>query len=90
MSTLVAAFFVAMLYVGLRATQQRHVQHEQYWRMPAISLLMGYCDIFLVASAIHLSDDSGFWSMFWLATVIGLGSGIGSMLGTYLHARRRK
>lgn len=86
--TLFAAFLVSMLYVGLRATQQRHVQHAEYWRMPPVSLLMGYCDVFLVASVINFSEARDFWSLFILASCIGLGSGLGSIIGTYLHARK--
>lgn len=85
--TYLAAFLVAMVYVGLRATQQRHVQHAEYARMPLVSLLMGYCDVFLVASVVSLFDKDVV-TLFYLATAMGLGSGLGSMLGTYLHARK--
>lgn len=89
MQTYIAASLVAMLYVSLRAIQQRHVQHEQYLRMPIVSMLMAYCDMFLVSSAFVVARDSmDFWNLFWLATCIGVGGSLGSILGTWLHARK--
>lgn len=84
--TYFAAFVVYLLYVLLRATQQRQVQHAEYWRMPPVSILMALADVFLVVNVIKTSDDT--LALVGLALCMGLGGGLGSMLGTWLHARR--
>ena len=84
--TYLLAFLVAALFIGLKATQQRQVQFAEYAKMPPVSLGMAYCEAFIVGSYINTASD--FWSKFLLATAIGLGASCGSMLGTYLHARK--
>lgn len=86
MHTYILAFFVAALYIGLKATQQRQVQFAEYAKMPPVSLGMAYCEAFVFSSYIGTATE--FWPKFFLATAIGLGASCGSMLGTYLHARK--
>lgn len=79
------AFVASLLYIGLKATQQRQVMACEYRRMPAVSMGMAFCEVFIVANVAHTADSP--WGLFWLAVAIGSGSALGSILGTYLHAR---
>lgn len=84
--TYLLAFLVSALYIGLKATQQRQVQHAQYRKMPPVSIGMAFCEVFIVANVARTAD--GFWPLFFLALSIGSGSALGSILGTYLHVRK--
>lgn len=84
--TYLLAFAVSFLNIGLRALQQRHVMHAQYWRMPPASMAMAFCEVFLVGT-VAISTHS-MTELIWLALAIGSGSGLGSMFGTYVHARK--
>ena len=80
------AFLVSALSIGLKATQQRQVQHAEYWRMPPVSMAMAFCEVFIVSNVARSAD--GFWPLVLLALSIGAGSDIGSVLGTFLHVRK--
>lgn len=81
------AFVASLVYIALKALQQKQVQHEEYLKMPAVSMAMAFCEIFIMANVVHSAESVP--GLIGLAVAIGLGAGIGSMLGTYLHARRR-
>jgi hypothetical protein len=83
--TYVFAFLVSALYIGLKATQQRQVMAAEYRKMPAVSLGMAFCEVFIVANVARSAD--GVLELALLALSIGLGSALGSIIGTYLHAR---
>ena len=86
--TYVLAFLAYLLYVTLRALQQRQVQHAEYFRMPPVSYAMAFCDVFLMALVVkHANSALG---LGLLALAMGTGSSIGSILGTWLHARKEK
>jgi hypothetical protein len=84
--TYLAAFVVSALFIGLKATQQRHVQFAEYWRMPPVSMGMAFCEVFLVSAVARRAD--GWMELALLAVAIGLGASLGSISGTYLHARK--
>lgn len=84
----VLAFFASLLYIGLKATQQRQVQFEEYAKMPAVSLAMAGCEVFLMVNVVHSADSIA--GLVLLALCIGAGAGLGSILGTWLHARKRR
>lgn len=81
-----AAFAVSLLYIGLKATQQRQVMAAQYWRMPGVSIAMGFCEVFIVANVAHTAESLA--GLVTMAVAIGSGGAIGSILGTYLHRRK--
>lgn len=80
------AFGVSALYIGLKATQQRQVMNAEYRKMPAVSLLMAFCEVFIVANV--AKSATGILPLTLLALSIGAGSALGSIIGTYLHAHR--
>lgn len=86
--TYLAAFGVSFLYIFLKATQQRQVMACQYRKMPLVSLAMGFCEVFIVANVARSAD--GLLPLTLLALSIGSGSALGSILGTYLHARKHR
>jgi hypothetical protein len=84
--TYFAAFAVSFLYIFLKATQQRQVMACQYRKMPLLSMGMAFCEVFIVSNVARTAD--GFLPLLFLALAIGSGSALGSILGTYLHARK--
>lgn len=80
-----AAFLASLIYIALKATQQRQVMNAEYAKMPAVSIGMAFCEVFIVANVIHTADSIP--GLIFLALSIGSGSAIGSILGTYLHVR---
>jgi branched-subunit amino acid transport protein AzlD len=85
--TYLLAFAVSLVYILLKATQQRQVMAAEYRKMPAVSMLMAFCEVFIVANVARTAH--GYAELALLAFGIGAGGGIGSVLGTYLHARKR-
>lgn len=83
--TFLAAFLVSCLYIFLKATQQRQVMAAEYRKMPPVSILMAFCEVFIVANVAKTAD--GIPELSLLALCIGTGSALGSILGTYLHVR---
>lgn len=82
------AWIVSLVYIGAKAYQQRVVQHAQYSRMPLMSYVMAFCEVFVITIVSRHYDDAG--SLVMLAICIGTGAWMGSMLGTYLHTKGRK
>ena len=79
--------FVAWFcYVGLRAFQQKNVQHQVYLGVLPVSVLMAIGDVFMVS----VVAQTGFHWMFVLA--MGLGGGLGCMLSMFIYSKllRRK
>lgn len=85
-----AVFAATFLNIGLRATQQRQVMAAQYWRMPPVSMGMAFCEVFVWGSVAKAALVGGAWQLVCVALAMGLGGALGSMAGTYLHARKRK
>lgn len=82
----VLAFAASFLYIALKALQQRQVMNAEYLKMPPISMAMAACEVFIMVNVIHTADSFGGLST--LAFSIGLGGGLGSILGTWIHARK--
>lgn len=82
------AWAVSFCYIFLKATQQRHVQHEEYWRMPLPSYGMAFCEVFVLTLVVKHYES--LWALVALSLCIGTGAWMGSVMGTYLHARRRR
>ena len=82
------AWAVSFCYIFLKSTQQRQVQFAEYRKMPLPSYGMAFCEVFVTTLIVRHYDD--FASLALLAFCIGTGAWMGSMLGTFLHARRRK
>jgi hypothetical protein len=83
--TYLLAFLVSALYIALKATQQRQVMAAEYRKMPAVSVAMAFCEVFIVANVARTAN--GALELAILALSIGTGSALGSIAGTYLHAR---
>ena len=85
--TYLAAFLASLLYIALKALQQRQVMAAEYLKMPAVSFAMAGCEVFIMVNVVHTADSLPGLTL--LAVCIGAGAGLGSMLGTWWHARRR-
>lgn len=82
------AWLVSFGYVFLKSTQQRQVQFAEYRKMPFPSYGMALCEVFVTVNIVRHYDDAA--SLLILAFAIGTGAWMGSMLGTYLHVRRKR
>ena len=82
-----AAFLASLLYIALKALQQRQVMAAEYLKMPAVSFAMAGCEVFIMVNVVHTADSLSGLTV--LAACIGAGAGLGSMLGTWIHARKR-
>ena len=84
MSLYLAAFLASMLFVGLRATQQLNVVHDNRMAIIPTSLLMAMCEVFVVANIALKGFE-------WLLVLsVGFGSGIGCLIAMKLHQKWRK
>ena len=79
------AFAASLIYIALKALQQRQVMAAEYLKMPVVSMAMAACEVFIMVNIVHTADSLG--GLILLAVAIGLGAGLGSMLGTFLHVR---
>jgi hypothetical protein len=77
------AYFVA---VSLKSYQQRQVGAAEYRRMPIVSFGMAACEVFMVSMVVRSSDSV--WGLVFLALAMGTGGSLGSIFGTWLHARK--
>lgn len=84
-----AVFAATFLNIALRATQQRQVMAAQYWRMPPISFGMAFCEVFVWGNIAKAALAGSALQLVCVALAMGCGGSMGSMLGTYLHARKR-
>ena len=75
-----AAFFASFIFVFLKSWQQQNVVYRNYWWIMPTSLMMAFCEGFVVLQIATVFTIP-------LLVVIGLGSGSGCMLATYLHHR---
>lgn len=80
------AFAASFLYIALKAFQQRQVMAAEYLKMPAVSMAMAACEVFIMVNVVKTADSTA--GLILLAACIGVGASFGSMLGTYLHARK--
>ncbi len=81
--TFLAAFFAAFIFVFLKSWQQQNVVYRAYrWIMPT-SMAMAVCEGYVVLQIATVFTIP-------LVLTIGLGSGSGCMLATYLHHRLLK
>jgi len=81
------AFLASLVYIALKALQQRQVMAAEYLRMPIVSMGLAACEVFIMVNVVKTADSVP--GLILLAACIGLGAGIGSMLGTWVHARKR-
>jgi hypothetical protein len=80
MLTYSLAFIASFGYVGLKSWQQLNVIHRKYcWIVPT-SLAMAALEVYVVAS---MARSGWGWLVFW----VGLGSGLGSAIATWIHYR---
>ena len=80
------AFLASLLYIALKATQQRQVMHAEYRKMPPVSIGMAFCEVFIMVNVVHTADSVA--GLIVLALCIGTGAALGSIIGTYLHASK--
>lgn len=82
-STFAAAFLASTLYVGLKATQQLNVVHDQFMLVIPTSVAMAACEVYVVAAIAKAGWDIG------MILSVGLGAGIGCTISMWAHRKWR-
>jgi len=75
-----AAFGASFLFVFLKSWQQQNVVFRNYWWIMPTSMAMAFCEGYVVLQIAQSFTIP-------LLITIGLGSGSGCLLATYLHHR---
>lgn len=74
------AFAASFFYVGAKSAQQLNVSHRKYlWIIPT-SWCMTALEVFVVAS---IARDPSLELIFW----VGFGSGLGSLVVTWIYSK---
>lgn len=80
-----AAFACYLVAVALKVYQQRNVQFTDYKKMPAVSYGMAGTEIIMSYCVILHFESLSALLILWFA--MGSGGALGSVIGTWLHAR---
>lgn len=80
--TFVASFLASFCFVFLKSWQQQNVVFRNYWWIMPTSMAMAFCEGFVILKIAESFTIP-------LLIIIGLGSGSGCLLATYLHHRMR-
>lgn len=81
---LILVFFASLAFVGLKASQNLVVVAAKYWAIMPLSLMIEVAGVYYIASVAHLGFD---WR---LILASGLGAGVGCMIATWFHYRRKR
>jgi hypothetical protein len=83
-----AACAAVFLFVALKSAQQRNVAFDYYILILPTSLLMGFCEFFIMGYVALRAVEHGFsWAFFGQALLLGLSAGLGSLTATVLHGK---
>ena len=76
-------FSANMIFIALKAYQQRNVAHLHYWPVLPLSFLLAIAEIYMISTIAILSMKSALdWHH---VTALAVGGGIGCMLSMYMH-----
>ena len=78
MSVYLLSFAASFAFIFLRSWQQQNVTHQKYWWILPTSMLMAATEFMVIATIIKTGYG-------WAVLAIGLGSGLGATLATYIH-----
>lgn len=81
------AFLVSYLYIAAKATQQLQVVNFQWARIMPMSWIMGFCEVFILATVARTADS--IYGLFVLALCIGTGSGLGALTAMWRFKKRK-
>jgi carbon starvation protein CstA len=79
------AFIASFIYIWAKATQQLQVVNFRYMRIMPISIVMGFCEVFIMVNVIRTSESFG--GLVLLALCIGLGAGLGCLSAMRLYRK---
>ncbi len=81
MTTLPVVFAVSFCYIFIKSFQQLNVVHRNYTWIPVASVLMGFCEAYIVVKQV---ENGVHWPVI---LTLGLGAGLGACCSTWLHHR---
>ena len=71
-----------LIYVFLRAFQQKNVMHNQYLWMIPVSYGMGMCDVYIIHSVASSENP-----LYLVALAMGTGGAVGAIAATFFHSK---
>lgn len=81
MAPLLLSFGVSFVYIFIKAFQQLNVVHRNYAWIPVASVMMGFCEAYIVVAQVQNG-------LHWPVILsLGLGAGSGACVATFIHHR---
>lgn len=74
-------FLSSFGFIFLKSFQQLNVVKKQYWWIVPTSVIMAFVEVFVIATT---ARNGWQWA---LVILIGVGSGMGSLLATWVHSK---
>lgn len=81
MADLLLIFAVSFVSVCVKVVQSRNFAYDNYLMVMPTSITLAMLDLYIYASIAKVG-----WELKWVLT-IGIGSGLGAMLGMFVHGR---
>jgi hypothetical protein len=72
-------FVSSYIFIALKAFQQRHVIHNDWWWVPPTSMAMAFVEFYVIATV----AKNGYGMCLVIAG--GSGAGLGALTAMYLH-----
>lgn len=77
--SLAAIFFSSYIFIALKAFQQRHVIHNDWWWVPPTSMAMAFVEYYVIYAVAKQGYSIG------LVVAGGAGAGLGALTAMFVH-----
>ena len=77
--TLITVFISSYVFIALKAFQQRHVIHNDWWWVPPTSMAMAFVEYYVIAVVAQQGYGIG------LVLAGGAGAGLGALTAMVIH-----
>lgn len=76
---LLTVFVSSYVFIFLKALQQRHVQHNDWWWVPPTSMAMAFVEYYVIAVVARQGYGLG------IVIAGGTGAGLGALTAMFFH-----
>jgi len=77
--TALSLFAASYVFIALKAFQQRHVIHNDWWWVPPTSMAMAFVEVYVIAQVAR----QGYGLVIVLA--VGTGAALGALTAMFIH-----
>lgn len=77
------------LFVAAKATQQLNVVHDCKRLIPAVSVIMAVCDVFVMGNIAIEAVSMDLWGLGTVVVAMAIGGSVGSIIAMEWHKRMR-